>query len=229
MTIRVGVPAKGRLSGDSLNWLRSKGLDFSEPAAGRRYSASATGTVSAELVFLPAGEIPGEIRRGNLMFGITGADLVHEQQPDWRQRMEIQAELGFGHARLMMAVPQFWIDVDSVHDLDDVAVSLRSRHGRGLRIATKYHSLVRGFLKGIDLTDYRLVDSQGATEGTVANNMAEAIADLVSTGATLAANGLKTLSDGTVFESQAIFIRSREASADSADQPGLEEMLNWRS
>ena len=228
MNIKIGVPAKGRLSGKSLDWLRSSGLSFNEPDLDRRYSVRAAGVVTAELVFLPAGEIPEEIRRGNLMFGITGADLVHEQQPDWRQRMEIQAELGFGHTRLMIAVPQFWIDVESVHDLDDVAARFRAEHGWGLRIATKYHSLVREFLRGIDLTDYRLVDSQGATEGTVANEMAEAIADLVSTGATLKANGLKTLSDGLVFESQAIFLRSREVSLRSSDRPDIEEIMTWR-
>ncbi len=228
MNIKIGVPAKGRLSGKSLDWLRSNGLSFNEPDLVRRYSVRAAGVVSAELVFLPAGEIPEEIRRGNLMFGITGADLVHEQQPDWRQRMEIQAELGFGNTRLMIAVPQFWIDVESVHDLDDVAARFRAEHGWGLRIATKYHSLVREFLRGIDLTDYRLVDSQGATEGTVANEMAEAIADLVSTGATLTANGLKTLSDGLVFKSQAIFIRSREVSLRSSDRPDIQEIMTWR-
>ena len=228
MNIKIGVPAKGRLSGKSLDWLRSNGLSFNEPDLDRRYSVRAAGVVSAELVFLPAGEIPEEIRRGNLMFGITGADLVHEQQPDWRQRMEIQAELGFGNTRLMIAVPQFWIDVESVHDLDDVAARFRAEHGWGLRIATKYHSLVREFLRGIDLTDYRLVDSQGATEGTVANEMAEAIADLVSTGATLTANGLKTLSDGLVFESQAIFLRSKEVSLRSSDRPDIQEIMTWR-
>ncbi|MCE2521830.1 MAG: ATP phosphoribosyltransferase [Rhodobacteraceae bacterium] len=228
MNIKIGVPAKGRLSGKSLDWLRSNGLGFNEPDLDRRYSVRAAGVVSAELVFLPAGEIPEEIRRGNLMFGITGADLVHEQQPDWRQRMEIQAELGFGNTRLMIAVPQFWIDVESVHDLDDVAARFRAEHGWGLRIATKYHSLVREFLRGIDLTDYRLVDSQGATEGTVANEMAEAIADLVSTGETLTANGLKTLSDGLVFKSQAIFIRSREVSLRSSDRPDIQEIMTWR-
>ena len=228
MNIKIGVPAKGRLSGKSLDWLRSNGLSFNEPDLDRRYSVRAAGVVTAELVFLPAGEIPEEIRRGNLMFGITGADLVHEQQPDWRLRMEIQAELGFGNTRLMIAVPQFWIDVESVHDLDDVAARFRAEHGWGLRIATKYHSLVREFLRGIDLTDYRLVDSQGATEGTVANEMAEAIADLVSTGATLKANGLKTLSDGLVFESRAIFLRSREVSLRSSDRPDIEEIMTWR-
>ncbi len=228
MSVRIGVPAKGRLSRNSLEWLHRRGLVFDEPEMGRRYTAETSGSASAELVFLSAGEIPGELYRGNILFGITGSDLVHERHPDWRDRIELLAELRFGHARLMVAVPSFWIDVDSVRDLDDVAARFRSRHGRGLRIATKYHTLVRTFLKGIDLTDYRLVDSQGATEGAVANDMSEAIADLVSTGTTLEANGLKPLADGVVFDTQAVFLRSKRAlTSEYADDPDVKEISSW--
>ena len=209
MTVKIGVPAKGRLHEQSTRWLRERGFAFATPAGGRRYSATATGIANVELVFLPASEIASELYRMNLEFGITGADLIHELPADWDRYINIQEALGFGHARLEIAVPRFWIDVDTPQDLDDVSAQFRARHGRSIRIATKYHTLARRFLQGIGMTNYRLVDSQGATEGTVANNTAEAIIDLVSTGATLEANGLKTLSNGVVFESEAVFASAK--------------------
>ena len=113
------------------------------------------------------------------------------------------AALGFGHADLIIAVPAVWIDVDTLDDLDAAAAAFRATHGFRLRIATKYHRLVREFLTANGVADYQLVDSQGATEGTVKNLTAEAIADITSSGETLRANHLKMLSDGLMHHSQA--------------------------
>ena len=107
------------------------------------------------------------------------------------------AHMGFGHARLIIAVPAAWVDVETMHDLDEVAAGFRARHGHGLRIATKYHNLVRAFFRRHGMADYRLVDSQGATEATPKNLTAEAIADITSSGDTLRDNHLKPLEDGS--------------------------------
>jgi len=120
-------------------------------------------------------------------------------------------ELGFGHADLVLAVPAGWVDVDVMDDLDAVAAAFRKKHGFRMRIATKYHRLVREFLTGHGVADYQLVDSQGATEGTVKNLTAEAIADITSTGETLRANHLKVLSDGLILKSQATLFASQSA------------------
>jgi ATP phosphoribosyltransferase len=129
--------------------------------------------------------------------------------------------MGFGHADLILAVPVSWVDVNTLDDLDAVAAQFRARHGHRLRIATKYHRLVREFLRDAGVADYRLVDSQGATEGTVAHGTAEAIADITSTGETLRANHLKILEDGLILRSEATLWRSRRAEMQDGDEAAL--------
>ena len=121
---------------------------------------------------------------------------------------------------------QFWIDVDALDDLDAAAAVFRKTHGFRLRIATKYHRLVREFLNDAGVADYQLVDSQGATEGTVKNETAEMVADITSTGETLRANHLKLLSDGLVLKSQATLWRSRVARYDKDDKQALNQLLD---
>jgi ATP phosphoribosyltransferase len=134
------------------------------------------------------------------------------------------AELGFGHADLVIAVPNCWVDVDVLDDLDAAASAFRAGHGFRLRIATKYHRLVRDFLRDHGVADYQLVDSQGATEGTVKNETAEAIADITSTGDTLRANHLKILEDGLILKSQATLFRSRGADLSDAERATLTDL-----
>ena len=160
-------------------------------------------------MLLSAGEIPRDLAAGRIHLGVTGSDLVREKLASWDSRLRELARLGFGGADLVIAVPQAWIDVDTLDDLDAVAAAFRAAHGQRLRIATKYHRLVRDFLRQHGVADYQLVDSQGATEGTIRNETAEAIADITSTGETLRANGLKILSDGLIHSSQATLFRGR--------------------
>ncbi|MEX0340700.1 MAG: ATP phosphoribosyltransferase, partial [Arenibacterium sp.] len=120
---------------------------------------------------------------------------------------------------------QFWVDVDTLDDLDGAAAAFRKTHGFRLRIATKYHRLVREFLTANGVADYALVDSQGATEGVVKNETAEAIADITSSGATLRANHLKILKDGLILQSQATLWQSQTARYSNADQSALAAFL----
>lgn len=182
------------------------------------------GVEGVELVLLSAGEIPRELQAGRIHLGVTGSDLVREKIVDWQQRAEVLAPLGFGFADLVIAVPALWVDVDCLDDLDAVASDFRARHGHRLRIATKYHRLVREFLRDNGVADYQLVDSQGATEGTVKNLTAEAIADITSTGETLRANHLKILSDGLVHRSEATLFLSRTASLTEAERSALAQL-----
>ena len=160
---------------------------------------------------LSAGEIPRELSAGRIHLGVTGSDLVRDKLADWQMQVAELAPLGFGHADLIIAVPSVWIDVDTLDDLDAAAAAFRATHGFRLRIATKYHRLVRDFLTENGVADYQLVDSQGATEGTVKNLTAEAVADITSSGETLRANHLKILSDGLIHQSQATLFASRAA------------------
>ena len=169
MTIKLGVPSKGRLMEKTFDWFANRGISLSRTGSDREYAGRVDGVDGVDLVLLSAGEIPRELAAGRIHLGVTGTDLVQEKLPRWEQQGEEIAPLGFGHADLILAVPQFWIDVDTLDDLDAAAAGFRETHGFRMRIATKYHRLVREFLNDAGVADYQLVDSQGATEGTVKN------------------------------------------------------------
>ena len=209
MTLKLGVPSKGRLMDKTFDWFAKRGVGLRKSGSDREYAGAVHGIDGVELVLLSAGEIPRELDAGRIHLGVTGSDLVREKLAGWDQRVVELAKMGFGGADLIIAVPQGWIDVDTLDDLDAVAAAFRAEHGFRLRIATKYHRLVRNFLRENGVADYQLVDSQGATEGTIRNETAEAVADITSTGETLRANGLKILGDGMIHSSQATLFRGR--------------------
>ena len=225
MTIRLGVPSKGRLMEKTFDWFGARGIKLSRSGSDREYAGSVEGIDGMMLVLLSAGEIPRELAEGRVHLGVTGTDLVQEKLPRWEQQVDEVEKLEFGHADLMLAVPRAWVDVDTLDDLDAVAAAFRARHGHRLRIATKYHRLVRDYLRFGGVADYALVDSQGATEGTVANETAEAIADITSSGETLRANHLKVLSDGLILRSQATLWRSRTAPLEDSDREIMASLL----
>ena len=225
MSVKLGVPSKGRLMDKSFAWFEKRGVRLIRTGSEREYSGAVEGIDGVSLVLLSAGEIPRELAAGRIHLGVTGTDLVHEKLPLWRDQVEPVAQLGFGQADLILAVPAAWIDVDALDDLDAVAAAFRARHGYRLRIATKYHRLVREFLTTGGVADFALVDSQGATEGTVRNESAEAIADITSTGETLRANHLKVLADGLILQSQATLWRSRVALCYADERQALERLL----
>ena len=209
--LKLGVPSKGRLMEKTFDWFGARGVTLRKSGSEREYAGAVDGIEGLELVLLSAGEIPRELALGNIHLGVTGSDLVREKLVNWQGRVLEMALMGFGGADLVIAVPQAWVDVDTLDDLDAAAAAFRARHGFRLRIATKYHRLVREFLRDNGVADYQLIDSQGATEGTVKNETAEAIADITSTGETLRANGLKILSDGLIHASQATLFRGSRA------------------
>lgn len=225
MSLKLGVPSKGRLMEKTFAWFEKRGITLSRTGSDREYAGRVDGIDGVSLVLLSAGEIPRELAAGRVHMGVTGTDLVHEKLPRWEQQVEEIAPLGFGQADLIIATPACWVDVDTLDDLDAVAARFREHHGHRLRIATKYHRLVREFLTDAGVSDYALVDSQGATEGTIKNETAEAIADITSTGETLRANHLKILSDGLILRSQATLWRSREAACTPEEKSVLAELL----
>ncbi|MCV6593812.1 MAG: ATP phosphoribosyltransferase [Silicimonas sp.] len=229
MSLKLGVPSKGRLMDKCFDWFGARGVTLGRAGSDREYAGRVDGVDGVELVLLSAGEIPRELAAGRIHLGVTGMDMVREKLAFWDQRVAEVEPLGFGHADLVIAVPDFWVDVTTLDDLDEVATAFRARHGHRLRIATKYHRLIRDFLRGAEVSDYQLVDSQGATEGTVKNLTAEAIADITSSGATLTANHLRVLDDGLVLASQAALFKTRAEVWDSetrATWGALKEVLS---
>ena len=158
-------------------------------------------------------------------FGVTGEDLIREAAPQLDGRVSLLKSLGFGHADVVVAVPNAWIDVATMADFDDVCAAFFQRHRRRLRIATKYITLTRAFFASAGIADYRIVESAGATEGAPAAGTAEAIVDITSTGATLVANGLKVLEDGVILQSQAQLAMSLRADWNAAARATAEKLL----
>ncbi len=212
MSLKLGMPSKGRMQADAIAWFGARGITIRPAEGGRNYTGKIEGIDGVSLTMLSAGEIPRELAAGRIHLGITGRDLVEEKLPGAATQVAPIADMGFAFADLIIAVPDFWVDVETIDDLDAVAAQFRANHGHRLRIATKYHNLVRKFLTEHDVADYQLVDSQGATEGTVRNLTAEAIADITTTGATLEANSLRILRDGLILQSEAVLYRSNIAS-----------------
>ena len=222
--LKLGVPSKGRLMEKTFDWFGARGVTLRKSGSDREYAGAVDGIAGVELVLLSAGEIPRELAAGNIHLGVTGSDLVREKLANWNARVTPLAPMGFGGADLIIAVPQAWVDVATLDDLDAAAAAFRRKHGFRMRIATKYHRLVRDFMREQGVADYQLIDSQGATEGTVKNETAEAIADITSTGETLRANGLKILDDGLIHASQATLFRGRRRDWTAQQRQTLKEL-----
>ena len=222
--IRIGVPSKGRLMVETFDWFGARGLPMRLAGADREYSGAVDGIDGVQVVLLSPAEVPRELAAGRIHLGVTGTDLVRETLADWASVVAEVAPLGFGQADLVLAVPAVWIDVETLDDLDAAAAAFRAVHGHRLRIATKYHRLVRDFLAARGVADYQLVDSQGATEGTVKNGTAEAIADITSSGETLRANHLKVLQDALILRSEAVLYASRGADWGAAEHTALADL-----
>ena len=207
----LAVPAKGRLQENAEAFFARSGLTLIKPRGARDYRGAIAGLNGVEVAYLSASEITSQLAAGAVHLGITGEDLVREMIPDADSKVVLIEGLGFGFATVVVAVPQAWIDVRTMADLDDVGTSFRHTHGRKMRVATKYINLTRDFFSRHGIVDYRIVESSGATEGAPAAGSAELIVDITTSGATLAANGLKIVEDGIILRSQANLVAARGA------------------
>jgi len=209
--ITLAVPSKGRLEELTREWFAANGLTITRPGGVRSYLGAIDGLPEVTVRFFPASEIARELIRGTIDFGVTGRDLIHETSETGPQSVLIAKPLGFGKADCVVAVPDSWIDVTHMHDLADVASDFRARHGRWLRIATKYITITRQHFAKAGIAEYRTVESLGATEAAPASGVADIVVDITTTGSTLAANGLRVLEDGVMLQSEACLIVSRTA------------------
>lgn len=216
MAANLAVPSKGRLKDQASELFERAGIGLRKSGHERGYRGALAGLDGVEVVYLSAAEIVHQLKAGGVHLGVTGEDLIRETLGDVDGSVEFLRPLGFGRADVVVAVPDCWIDVGGMADLEDVAAQFARAHGRRLRVATKYMNLTRRFFAGHGVTGYRIVESVGATEATPAAGTAELIVDITTTGTTLRANNLKVLEDGLILKSQAHLFASRVASWDAS-------------
>lgn len=217
----LAIPSKGRLMEACEALFARAGFKLARSGAARGYRGEIAGLSGIEVAFLSAGEIAAALRSGQADLGATGEDVLREAVPETDGGVEVLLRLGFGPADVVVAVPQSWLDVATMADLDEVSHDFYARHGRRLRVATKYVNLTRRFFAENGVAGYRIVESLGATEGAPASGTAEAVVDITTTGSTLRANGLKVLDDGLILRSEAVLA----ARAEIARAPGVKELI----
>lgn len=222
----IAVPSKGRLEEETRRVFSEARLPIARPGGARSYMGSIKDQPQVSVRFFPAGEIARALVLGAVDMGVTGADLVFEAAENGEDDVVMVKALNFGQADVVVAVPDAWIDVTQMMDLADVASDFRARHGRWLRVATKYVNLTRRFFQSFGIAEYRIVESAGATEAAPASGSADLIVDITSSGATLGANSLRVLEDGLVMKSEAQLIVSRTADWTPLKRAQLEAFLS---
>lgn len=221
----MAIPSKGRLKEQVEGWLADCGLKLEVNGGVRGYLASLRGLPGVQVRLLSAADIAEALDTGEIHLGVTGEDLLRERGDDIDTRLLLLQALGFGRADLVVAAPKSWLDVDTMADLEEVASDYLARTGRRMRVATKYLVQTRAFFARHGIADYRIAESNGATEGAPAAGSAELVVDITTTGATLVANGLSVLADGVILKSEAQLAASLRATWDDEARVSVERLL----
>lgn len=206
--VTMALPSKGAIAEPTLDFLKEAGLKVYKPND-RQYTGQIPAIPDIEVLFQRVKDVVYKVADGTAQIGVTGLDVVYENPSD--RLTVIHPALGYGHCSLTVAVPESWIDVDSIADLVDVAQDFRESKGRNLRIATTYTSLTRQFMHRQGIHHFTLVKAEGAIEAAPTIGYADIIVDLTQTGTTLRENHLKMLPDGVIIEAQACLVGNREA------------------
>ena len=208
--ITIGLPSKGRLKEKAVAFFNNKGLKVLQGNKERNYFAKIENKTNLKIIYLHAKEIIQRLGDGTLDIGISGLDLLNESEKNLQDKISIKKNLDFGNANLVVAVPEDWIDVQTVADLEEVAFDIRSKRNTRLRVATKYPNLTNNFLISKGVTQYKLIPSLGATETYPFIGSSEIITDITSTGKTLEDNNLRVLKDGLILQSTACLFISKK-------------------
>ena len=209
--LTIGLPSKGRLKESVLNFFKKNNLELTSKGGDRDYFASLNKLPNTKVIYLHAREIIERLGDGTLDIGISGLDLLNESAINLQKRIEILKKLDFSKANLVVAVPNDWIDVQTVADLEEVSFHFRDKKNLRLRVATKYPNVTNKFFAAKGVTQYKIVSSLGATETYPFTGSSEIITDITSTGHTLKANNLRVLKDGTILVSQACILISKKS------------------
>ena len=224
-TVNIGIPSKGRLKKDTLNVFKKKKLRIYSERGERDLFGHIKKLTNVKIIYLHARECIEQLSLGNIDIGFSGYDLFKESEINIQNKILISKKYDFGFANLVLAIPDLWLDVQTLLDLDEVADEFKKKKKRLLRIATKYENLTRQFLYSKGVTQFQLVKSLGSTEVAPFTGTAEIISDITSTGATLKANNLRILKDGEILKSQACLMLSKLSSKKS----GIKKIINLLS
>ena len=223
--INIGLPSKGRLKNDTINIFKKKKLNIYSERGERDLFGHIKKLPNVKIIYLHARECIEQLSLGNIDVGFSGYDLLRESEINIQNKILINKKYNFGNANLVLAIPDLWIDVQTLLDLDEVADEFKKKKKRLLRVATKYPNLTRQFLYSKGVTQFQLVQSLGSTEVSPFTGTAEVISDITSTGATLKANNLRILKDGEILKSQACLMISKL----SLKKTGIKKIINLLS
>ena len=208
--VSIGLPSKGRLKDKAISFFDKKGLKILQSKKERNYFGNIENKPNIMIIFLHAKEIIQRLGDGTLDIGVSGLDLLNESAQNLREKINIERKLDFGNANLVIAVPDDWIDVQTIADLEEVSFDIRAKKNRRLRVATKYPNLTNDFLISKGVTQYKIIPSLGATETYPFIGSSEIITDITSTGKTLVDNNLKVLKDGLILSSTACLFTAKK-------------------
>ena len=209
--IKIGIPSKGRLRSGVLNVFKKKKLKILSERGERDLFGFIKGKKNIIINYLHAREIIERLADGSLDIGFSGYDLLMESEINIQKKVIVKKKYDFGEATLVVAIPDDWIDVQTMPDLEEIAFEFKDEKRNRLRIATKYPNLTREFMFSRGVTQFKLVKSLGATEIYPFTGSSEIITDITSTGATLKANNLRILKDGEILKSQACMFISKKS------------------
>lgn len=223
--LKLAIPSKGRLKDNAESWLARAGFKLRQSGGDRGYTAELKGLPDADVLLLSAREIAQGLIDGSFHLGVTGEDLLNDLSADLSRDASVIKRLEFGGADVVVAVPAAWLDVNTMSDLEAAGARFRQRHGRRMKVATKYLRLTRNYFSEKSVGEYRLIESAGATEAAPASGQAEVIVDITSTGSTLRANSLKVLDDGVILRSRAALAGSLRADWSPGAKAALQQLL----
>jgi ATP phosphoribosyltransferase len=223
--INIGIPSKGRLRKNVLNIFKKKKLTLISERGERDLIGSVKNIANIKILYLHAREIIERLGDSSLDLGFSGLDLLKESKNNIQKKINLVKKCEFGKANLVVAIPDPWIDVQTIADLEEIAFEFRDKNKKRLRVATKYPNLTREFLFSKGVTQFKLVDSLGATEAYPFTGSADIISDISSTGETLKANNLRVLKDGEILKSQACIFTSKK----NLKKKGLKNLIRLLS
>ena len=224
-TVNIGIPSKGRLKNDTLKIFKKKKLRIYSERGERDLFGYIKRISNIKIIYLHARECIEQLSLGNIDVGFSGIDLLKESEINIQNKIKVIKKYQFGKANLVLAIPDLWLDVQTLLDLDEVADEFKKKKKKLLRVATKYPNLTRQFLYSKGVTQFQLVKSLGSTEVAPFTGTTEIISDITSTGATLKANNLRVLKDGEILKSQASLMMSKL----SLRKAGIKKIINLLS